>query len=83
MGSVKRRMRKRNRCLGDVRVLQRKEHQGLELNVKVDMIRSLLPLGLMHIQMLLDYGGRGVSRARYVHADGTAGTCHGTNQGRW
>ena len=33
MGSVIRRMRKRKRCLGEVRVLRREEYEGLELNV--------------------------------------------------
>jgi len=32
MGSVVGRMRKRKRCLGEVRVLRREEYQGLELN---------------------------------------------------
>jgi hypothetical protein len=46
MGSVVRRMRKRRRCLGEGRVLRRGEYQGLELNTKVELIRSLIPLGL-------------------------------------
>lgn len=81
MGSVIRRMRKRKRCLGEVRVLRREEYEGLELNVKVEMIRSLLPLGLMHVQMLLDEEVEALAGPRYAHADGTAGTRHGSNPG--
>ena len=47
MGSVVRGMRKRKRCLGDVQVLPREEYEGLDLNAKVEAIRSLIPLGLM------------------------------------
>ena len=43
MGSVMGRMRKRKRCLGEVRVLRREEYQGLDLSAKVEMIRSLIP----------------------------------------
>src|SRR5881628_706345 len=50
MGSVVRRMRRRKRSLGEVRVLRREEYQGLELNAKVELMRSLIPLGLMHVQ---------------------------------
>jgi hypothetical protein len=81
MGSVTRRMRKRKRCLGEVRVLRREEYEGLELNVKVEMIRSLLPLGLMHVQMLLEEEVEALAGPRYAHADGTAGTRHGSNPG--
>jgi len=54
MGSVVRRMRRRKRCLGEVRVLRREEYQRLELSAKVELTRSLIPLGLMNVQMLLD-----------------------------
>jgi hypothetical protein len=74
MGSVIRRMRmrKRKRCLGEVRTLRREEYEGLELNVKVEMIRSLLPLGLMHVQMLLDEEVEALAGPRYAHADSCA-----------
>ena len=49
MGSVVRRMRRRKRSLGEVRVLQREEYLGLELDAKVELIRNLIPLGLMHV----------------------------------
>src|SRR5207244_13197051 len=81
MGSVVRRMRKRKRCLGEVRVLGREDYQGLELNAKVELIRSLIPLGLMHVQMLLDEEVEALAGARYARGDGATGTRHGSNPG--
>jgi len=81
MGSFVRRMRRRKRCLGEVRVLRREEYQGLEPNAKVELIRSLIPLGLMHVQMLLDEEVDALAGPRYAHADGTTGTRHGSNPG--
>ena len=81
MGSVVRRMRRRKRCLGEVQILRREEYQGLELNAKVEMIRSLIPLGLMHVEMLLDEEVTALAGPRYAHADGATGTRHGTNPG--
>src|SRR2546427_9415207 len=81
MGSVVRRMRKRKQCLGEVQVLRRDEYQGLELNAKVELIRSLIPLGLMHVQMLLDEEVVALAGPRHAHADGASGTRHGSNPG--
>jgi putative transposase len=81
MGSVIRCMRRRKRSLGEVRVLRREEYQGLELNAKVELIRSLIPLGLMHVQMLLDEEVGALAGPRYAHADGTTGMRHGSNPG--
>src|SRR5437870_13744022 len=81
MGSVTRRMRKRKRSLGEVRVLRREDYQGLELNAKVELIRSLIPLGLMHVQMLLDEEVEALAGARYARAAGATGMRHGSNPG--
>src|SRR5712691_2748802 len=81
MGSVIRRVRKRKRSLGEVQVLRREEYEGLELNTKVELIRSLIPLGLMHVQALLEEEVEALAGARYAHADGTSGTRHGSNPG--
>jgi transposase-like protein len=74
-------MRRRKRCLGEVRVLQREDYQGLELSAKVELIRSLIPLGLMHVQLLLDEEVVALAGPRYAHADGTSGMRHGSNPG--
>ena len=81
MGSVVRRTRRRKRCLGEVRMLRREEYQGLELNAKVELIRSLIPLGLMHVQMALEEEVEALAGPRYAHGDGTAGMRHGSNPG--
>ena len=46
--------RKKRRVLGEVEVMSRGEYSGLELDSKVEMIRALIPLGLMHVEELLD-----------------------------
>jgi putative transposase len=74
-------MRKRKRCLGKVRVLRRDEYEGMELNAKVELIRSLIPLGLMHVQMLLDEEVEALAGPRYAREDGASGTRYGSNPG--
>jgi transposase-like protein len=81
MGSFVRRVRKRKRCLGEVEVLRREEYQGLDVNAKVEMIRSLIPLGLMHAHMLLDEEVVALAGPRYVRGDGAAGMRYGSNPG--
>jgi len=46
--------RKKWRRLGEVEVVGREEYRELELDSKVEMIRALVPLGLMHVHELLD-----------------------------
>ena len=62
-------------------MLRREEYQGLELNAKVELIRSLIPLGLMHVQMALDEEVEALAGARYARADGATGMRHGSNPG--
>ena len=81
MGSVIRRVRKRKRSLGEVRVLRREEYEGLDLNAKVELIRTLIPLGLMHVQTLLDEEVEALAGRRYAHGEGASGTRHGSNPG--
>ena len=56
MSSVLRsvRKRKKGRTLGAVDVINRAEYAELEVEAKVELIRSLVPLGLMHIEEWLD-----------------------------
>ena len=81
MGSFVRRMRRRKRCLGEVRVLRGEEYQELELSAKVEMIRSLIPLGLMHIQTLLQEELEALAGPRYARGDGAVGMRYGSNPG--
>ena len=56
MSSVLRpvRKRKQGRTLGRVDILRREEYAALELDPKVELIRALVPLGLMHVEELLE-----------------------------
>ena len=56
MSSVLRpvRKRKKSRKLGPVDVIRREDYGDLELDAKVELIRSLVPLGLMHVEEMLD-----------------------------
>jgi transposase-like protein len=74
-------MRRRKRCLGEVRVLRREEYEKLDLNAKVEAIRSLIPLGLMHVQMVLEDEVEALAGPRYAHGDGAAGMRYGSNPG--
>ena len=54
----------------------------LELDAKVELIRSLVPLGLMHVQELLDEEVTALARERYARKDASvAGRRHGSNPG--
>jgi hypothetical protein len=46
--------RKKARVLGKVQVVRREEYEGLAVDTKVELIRTLVPRGLMHVQQLLD-----------------------------
>ena len=46
--------RKKSRVLGEVQVVSCEEYTGLDVDSKVEMIRALVPLGLMQVEELLD-----------------------------
>ena len=48
------RKRKKSRRLGEVDSISRAEDAGFDVDAKGEMIRVLVPLGLMHGQELLD-----------------------------
>ena len=50
------RKRKKSRVLGEVQVVRRETYAAMDLDTKVELIRSFVPLGLMHVQILLDEG---------------------------
>ena len=62
MGSLLRtaKKHKKSRRLGEPEVMAREEYGELEVDVKIEMIRSLIPLGLMHVHELLDGRSEGV-----------------------
>ena len=84
MGSLLRRVkeRKKTRRLGEVEVLEQEGYGELEVDSKVEMIRALVPLGLMHVHELLDAEVSELAGERYVRKSETVqGRRHGTNPG--
>ncbi len=74
--------RKKSRRLGEIEIVGREEYTGLELDTKVELIRSLVPLGLMHVQDLLDVEVTALAGERYARKEVlTRGRRHGSNPG--
>ncbi len=84
MSSVLRSVRKRKkvRRLGEVNVINREAYAGFDLDGKVEAIRALVPLGLMHVNEMLDQEVVALAGERYVRkADSMNGRRHGSNPG--
>ncbi len=47
-------VRKRKKVMKQVEVVRRVRYEGLDLDTKVELVRSLVPLGLMYIEEILD-----------------------------
>ena len=76
------RKRKKVRKLGSVKIIRREAYADLELDAKVELIRSLVPLGLMHVQELLDQEVTALASERYARKDASVrGRRHGSNPG--
>ncbi len=63
------RKRKKSRRLGEVEVISREDYAELELDAKVETIRALVPLGLMHVAELLDDEVTELAGERYARKD--------------
>ncbi len=84
MGSLLRTVKKckKSRRLGEVEVMEREEYGELEVDSKVEMIRALVPLGLMHVQELPDDEVKALAGERYARKDELErGRRHGSNPG--
>ncbi|HZY30594.1 MAG TPA: IS256 family transposase [Candidatus Methylomirabilis sp.] len=74
--------RKKSRVLSEVEIVSREEYSGLDVDSKVEMIRALVPLGLMHVHELLDDEVKALAGERYARkAESVRGGRHGTNPG--
>lgn len=76
------RERKKTKVLGQPQIINREEYEGMDLNVRVEMIRALIPLGLINVYEELDrevdlLAGKLHSRKE---AQGL-GSRHGSNRG--
>ena len=78
------RKRKKGRPLGPVDIVRREDYADLELDAKVELIRSLVPLGLMHVEEVRDAEVPPLAGERYARKDASiGGRRHGGNPGRW
>ena len=76
------RKRKKSRRLGKVDIIRREEYAGFDVDAKVEMIRALVPLGLMHVQELLDDEVTELAGARHARKESLVrGRRHGSNPG--
>ena len=76
------RKRKKVRKLGRVKIIRREAYADLELDAKVELIRSLVPLGLMPVQEVLDQEVTALASERYARKDASVGgRRHGSNPG--
>ena len=74
--------RKKSRRLGEVEIIRREDYDELELDAKVEAIRALVPLGLMHVFELLDDEVTALAGERYARkAAASRGRRHGSNPG--
>ena len=77
MSSVLRSVKKRKkfRRLGEVEVISREEYAEFDVDSKVELIRALVPLGLMHVAELLDDEVTELAGARHARKE--------LSMGRW
>ena len=74
------RKRKKVRTLGSVDIIDRADYAELELDAKVELIRSLVPLGLLHVEEVLDEEVPALAGERYARKDASVdGRRHGSN----
>lgn len=74
--------RKRKKCLGEVDVIGVEQYGGLELDAKIELVRSLIPLGLMHVHELLDEEVKALAGERYNRKEDESKIYrHGANPG--
>ena len=66
------RKRKKVRKLGSVKIIRREAYADLELDAKVELIRSLVPLGLMPCAGVARPGGDGAGE-RALRPEGRVG----------
>ena len=84
MSSVLRSVKKRKQCrrLGEVTIVSREAYADRDLDAKVEMIRILVPLGLMHVGELLDQEVTALAGEHYARKSASiGGRRHGSNPG--
>lgn len=62
-------------------MVRREKYAAMDLDPKVELIRSLVPLGLMHVHILLDEEVEALAGAHDARQDGSPGVRHGSTPG--
>lgn len=74
--------RKKRKRLGVVEVVDREKYMGMELDAKVELIKGLVPLGLMHVQELLEQEVEELAQVWYARkTEEAVGRRYGSNPG--
>lgn len=81
--SVKESKRTKAKRLGEVKIIEREVYDELEIDTKVELIRSLIPLDLMHVHELLDQEVCAMAGKRYSRKNQEVGAIYryGSNPG--
>jgi transposase-like protein len=81
MANLQKRSKKTTR-LGPVQVIRGEQYEAFDVDSKVECIRALIPLGLMHVQEVLEEEVCTLAGARYARkTPEIPGRRHGTNPG--
>jgi len=74
--------RKKRKRLGVVEVVDREKYEGMELDAKVELIKGLVPLGLMHVRELLEQEVEELAQGWYARkTEEAVGRRYGSNPG--
>ena len=57
--------RKKEKVLGTVKVMSREEYEGQEMDVRIEVIQALIPLGLLHVEEVLKSEVKALAGKRY------------------
>ncbi|MDR4485227.1 MAG: transposase [Nitrospirales bacterium] len=73
---------KKTKCLGAPSVLRSDHYEAFDVDSKVECIRALIPLGLMHVQEVLETEACNLAGTRYARkTPDLPGRRHGSNPG--
>lgn len=76
------RKRKKTKVLGEVRVISREEYEDMELDTRLELIRALIPIGMMAVYEQLKREVECLAGERYRRKRGAClGSRYGTNRG--
>ena len=72
----------KSKVLGEPKIIHREEVQGMDLDSRIELIRSLIPLGLMYVHEELEKEVTALAGARYNRKEGEHQPYrHGLNPG--